>query len=66
MTLFLLFNISLRKKLIKKVSKALVSHQINTHNRSMNGLAEAVQKQTNFTSERIAVLKCKIRIYRSW
>ena len=32
----------------------------------MNGLAEAVQKQTNFTSERIAVLKYKIRIYRSW
>ena len=64
MTLFLLFNISLRKKLIKKISKALVSHQINTRNRSMNGLAEAVQKQTNFTSERIAVLNCKIRIYR--
>ena len=64
MTLCLLFNISLRKKLIKKISKALVSHQINTRNRSMNGLAEAVQKQTNFTSERIAVLKCKIRIYR--
>lgn len=66
MTLFLLFNSFLRKKLIKKISKALVSHQINTRNRSMNGLAEAVQKQTNFTSERIAVLKCKIRIYRSW
>ena len=64
MTLFLLFNSFLRKKLIKKISKALVSHQINTRNRSMNGLAEAVQKQTNFTSERIAVLKCKIRIYR--
>ena len=66
MTPFLLFNISLRKKLIKKISKALVSHQINTRNRSMNGLAEDVQKQTNFTSERIAVLKCKIRIYRPW
>ena len=66
MTLFLLFNISLRKKLIKKISKALVSHPIITRNRSMNGLAEAVQKQTNFTSEMIAVLKCKIRIYRSW
>ena len=66
MTFFLLFNISLRKELIKKISKALVSHQIITRNRSMNGLAEAVQKQTNFTSERIAVLKCKIRIYRSW
>ena len=66
MTPFLLFNISLRKKLIKKISKALVSHQINTRNRSMNGLAEAVKKQTNFTSERIAVLKYKIRIYRSW
>ena len=66
MTPFLLFNISLRKKLIKKISKALVSHQINTRNRSMNGLAEAVQKQTNFISERIAVLKCKIRIYCSW
>lgn len=65
MTLFLLFNISLRKKLIKKISKALASHQINTRNRSMNGLAEAVQKQTNFTSERIAVLKCEVRIYRS-
>lgn len=64
MTLFLLFNSFLRKKLIKKISKALVSHQINTRNRIMNGLAEAVQKQTNFTSERIAVLKCKIRIYR--
>lgn len=62
MTLFLLFNSILRKKLIKKISKALVSHQINTRNRSMNGLAEAVQKQTNFTSEKIAVLKCKIRI----
>ena len=44
MTLFLLFNSFLRKKLIKKISKALVSHQINTRNRSMNGLAEAVKK----------------------